>query len=476
MNRRQFLQAAALAAPVAAIGAPPAAEIIRLYGPTARFEGSAAMDRPKISTQWTGVGSATWTVDVPQADDYEIALCYACGAPGSKLEAACGNSRAPAVTEVTHGFFTDPPGSTNPNLNNYERVAVPGGLRLTAGANEIRLRMTDPKPGEAMRLRSVELTPVSAKATLAEERRRALAARSSTDWMVKSGYGLMFHWTGQSQPRHGPQKSYPDAVDAFPVEAFVEMVQETGAGHVLFTLNHAQPHCPAPIEAWEKYHPGLTTNRDLLGELSRALHKAGIRFLLYINSPTFGMLRRIEPGQSVPGSAERYVTMHTEVLDEIGKRYTDNLDGYWFDSWYQSFERYPDVRQDRIFQACKSGNPARATAFNFWILPVGTDWQEYWAGEMGSPGKPATSRYIEAGAGRGLQHQSLLYLDAPWVHSKPETEMEPPHFGADALTRYVQACMEKQGVVTVNLGIYQGGSIGPAAREIMSQVRRSVRV
>ena len=125
--------------------------------------------------------------------------------------------------------------------------------------------------------------------------------------MVKSGYGLMFHWTGQSQPRRGPQKSYREAVDAFPVSAFVEMVQETGAGHVLFTLNHALPHCPAPIRAWEKVHPGLTTERDLLGELAGALQKAGVRFMIYINSPQFGLLKQSGPGAFLPGvSAERY--------------------------------------------------------------------------------------------------------------------------------------------------------------------------
>jgi hypothetical protein len=378
---------------------------------------------------------------------------------------------------MTRGFFTDAPGSTTRNLTNYERVPVEGCIHLAEGPNEVVLRMTEAKPSEALRLRSLELTPVSAKATLAEERTRALAARSPTDWMVKSGYGLMFHWTGRSQPRHGPQKPYREAVDAFPLAGFVEMAQETGAGHVLFTLNHALPHCPAPIRSWEKYHRGLTTERDLLGELAGALREAGLRFMVYINSPRFGMPEHIQPGEFLAGvTADRYVEMHCEVLEEIGQRYGDKLDGYWFDSWYQSFEQYPAVRQDRIFEACKAGNPARTTAFNFWILPVCTDWQEYWAGEMGSPGRPATSRYIEAGAGHGLQHQSLLYLDAPWVHSRPESEMEPPRFTAEVLADYIRACMERQGVVTVNLGIFQDGTIGPEARRIMRQVRRSVRV
>ena len=94
---------------------------------------------------------------------------------------------------------------------------------------------------------------------------------------------------------------------------------------------------------------------------------------------------------------------------------------------------------------------------------------------MGEPQRPAAARRIEAGAGRGPQHQSLLYLDAPWVHSMPDTEMEPPRFTAEKLIAYIRDSMSRQGVVTVNLGIYQEGNIGPQARRIMSAVRDASR-
>jgi hypothetical protein len=53
--------------------------------------------------------------------------------------------------------------------------------------------------------------------------------------------------------------------------------------------------------------------------------------------------------------------------------------------------------------------------------------------------------------------------------------MEPPRFSAEDLSNYVQSCMQNQGVVTVNLGVYQEASIGPQARELMWSVRRTVR-
>jgi len=470
VNRRTFAKVAVggfLAGPRASSEVPP--RIIRAYATHAQLEGSVTFDGPKVNARWSGPGSATWMIDVPRAEEYEVALCFACPEPGSRLVLSSGNNRIETTTHSTSGFYADP-------ANNFERVEWGESLRLQSGRIDLALRLAAVRGNGSMWLRSVELTPVSAKPLREAEDRRARGARSSTDWFVKSGYGVMFHWTAQSKPRNGPPKTYAEAVRDFPVKDFVETVQGTGAGHVLFTVNHAIPHCPAPIAAWEKYHPGLTTSRDLLGELADALSKVNIRFLMYINSPRLGRLTNVGSGEFSPDMTDsRYVDMHCEILDEIGRRYGHKLDGYWFDSWYQSFEHFPGIRQDRIFDACKIGNRDRISAFNFWILPVCTPWQEYWAGEVGAPGPPATSRYIERGAGAGLQFQSLLYLDAPWVHSSLDSEMEPPRFSSEVLTGYVQSCMQKQGVVTVNLGIYQDGTIGSQTRELMGSVRRKIR-
>jgi hypothetical protein len=53
--------------------------------------------------------------------------------------------------------------------------------------------------------------------------------------------------------------------------------------------------------------------------------------------------------------------------------------------------------------------------------------------------------------------------------------MEPPRFSDEVLASYVQSCMQNQGAVTVNLGIYQDASVGPQARQLMRSVRRKIR-
>jgi hypothetical protein len=126
------------------------------------------------------------------------------------------------------------------------------------------------------------------------------------------------------------RKPYPEAVNAFEVDAFAKLVGEMGAAYVIFTLNHAHPHCPAPIQSWEAIHPGWTTKRDLIGDIEGALEKRGIRLILYINSPVLTNFGKTgETGlYELTFSEEQFTEIHKNVLSEIGSRYGEKLAGY----------------------------------------------------------------------------------------------------------------------------------------------------
>jgi len=206
MNRREFLNAAAAAA--VPFGSSEAPRPIRFYGRTATLEGAAELDRLRIYIRWLGDGAATWSMNSEKTEDYQVSVCYASGAAGSQLTVACGRSSVRGAMVVTKGLYDDP-------LTNYERISFDGVIRLQARANQVRLQLSAPQRAEAMRVRGIELTPVSSLKAIAGDPARAVKARSSTDWLVKSGYGLMFHWTSHSQPRNGPQLPYKEAVERF---------------------------------------------------------------------------------------------------------------------------------------------------------------------------------------------------------------------------------------------------------------------
>jgi hypothetical protein len=460
---------------------PPATEplihgltpYMRLYGATATaIEGNAKLDNLKISVDCKDSSRIKWNITAQEAGEYDLFISSAVPSPGFKLEVSSGLNVVKADLKLNEGVYR-PDGEW---FFNFEKSRLDGRLHLTRGVNPVTLQLSGAEKDQGVRFRCLEVLPVSARAGITAAEANARADRASTDWFVKAGYGAMFHWTDFTQPREGTKKLYPDAVDGFDVNAFASLLEEMGAGYVVFTLNHAHPHCPAPIHAWEAVHPGWTTKRDLIGDIAGALEKRGIRLILYINSP--GLTNFGKTGETglyeLTFSEEQFTEIHKNVLSEIGSRYGEKLAGYWFDSWYQSLAAYPDVPIEAIYRYCKVGNSGRITAFNFWIFPVLTPWQDYWAGELNALQNPFESRYIQRGAGTGFQAHGMVSMLESWVHSETGP-IPPPQFSAEDLIAHVKANMEHQAVTTINIGIYQDGTTEQSSLDAMRQLRRAIR-
>ena len=260
------------------------------------------------------------------------------------------------------------------------------------------------------------------------------------------------------------------SVNEFDVEKFANMVEETGAGYVLFTIGHAESYCPAPIKSWEKIHPGQTTQRDLIEEIANALNKRGVRLLCYLHGPlTFKFSRNpTEENHQV------FVDNFTDILTEMGNRYKDKIAGYWFDSWYHIFENYPAVPFEEFYKATKVGNNYRIICLNPWIYPDVTPWQDYWSGEVQDPIGIPENGYMKNGPAPNLPYQALLTMEKHlWVQTT--TPIADPKFSPELLSSYIRDCMENGGAVTINLAIYQDGTVGEKALDVMKAVKKIIR-
>jgi hypothetical protein len=72
-----------------------------------------------------------------------------------------------------------------------------------------------------------------------------------------------------------------------------------------------------------------------------------------------------------------------------------------------------------------------------------------------------------------LRYQALLIMEPYWVQQRP---VHPdPRFKATELSKYIRDCMVNGGAVTINLGIFQDGTVGEKALDVMKQVRKTVR-
>ena len=61
-----------------------------------------------------------------------------------------------------------------------------------------------------------------------------------------------------------------------------------------------------------------------------------------------------------------------------------------------------------------------------------------------------------------------------WVHSEAGP-IPPPQFSTEDLIAHVKANMEHQAVTTINIGVYQDGTIEQSSLDMMRQLRRSIR-
>jgi hypothetical protein len=68
----------------------------------------------------------------------------------------------------------------------------------------------------------------------------------------------------------------------------------------------------------------------------------------------------------------------------------------------------------------------------------------------------------------------MLSMLPSWVHSEAGP-IPPPQFSAEDLIAYVKANMEHQAVTTINIGIYQDGTIEQSSLDMMRQLRRAIR-
>ena len=419
---------------------------------------------------WSGNSSLVWEVEVPENDEYEVYLTanVTDSGDGSTITIEAGDKQADFTIIKTSGPF---PGGENfriPEKLNFERKKLSGTIPLKAGKQIITVSTSGFETEEVLfHLRGIELLPVSKKEMIAAEEARAISARASFDWMAETGYGLMFHWTSRTPQRDGSRKSFEDAVNDFDVEKFVNMVAETGAGYVIFPIGHAESYCPAPIESWERVHPGQTTQRDLIEELANALNAKDIRLICYINGPlAFNYPKRVA---ITPEIVETVVANFNAILPELGMRYKNKIAGYWFDTMILK------IPFEEFFKAAKVGNKDRIICLNAFYWQEVSPWQDYWAGEVQHPIAPPVNGYMENGICPNLPYHVLLTMEKfSWGVGRGG-KIQDPKFTSEELSSYIKACMENGGAITVNLGIYQDGTVGEKALEVMRGVKSEIR-
>ncbi len=443
-------------------------------------------ERPKrfwVENWRTPDDAFVWTIHSPQAAEYSASLVAVscpkavvnCAEPSSpvKLELTAGTSRLTHWLEYRN---TSPEGQ-------WMREKVQGVLQLPAGASQITLRAAQKPAKGAMNLAlySLELAKPETRTILAK---KAEGLRSSPQWMADAQYGLMFTWTTRTQPRQGKAKPYCQAVKDFDVQAFADMVAETGAGFIVFVTTWADHYFPAPIKAIDRILPGRTCDRDLLMDLADALERRGIKLVVYYHCGHGDKQWWARTGFEKADKTEFFANW-CAIVSEIGQRYGKKMAGFWFDDGFAVY--YPVTAPwEQMTRAAKIDNPDRLVAYNSWIWPKATDFQDYFCGESedltegritGEGFLPVGGSGIFTGGPQSGLQGNLCARNEPgdWCHTIADSEIPAPLHSAEYMIEKFKQCIARRNVPVINLQVYQDGTASPAALAEFAAIRQAIK-
>jgi hypothetical protein len=296
------------------------------------------------------------------------------------------------------------------------------------------------------------------------------------DWMQKGPFGLMVHWSEATAPRPGEPviEDWNEKVDAFPVEKFCDEIAATGAGWLIFPIGHSSSsgvYC-SPNAVIEDLIPGHCSNRDLFKEIAEGITQRGMRMIAYISSSCSGEpLRKALGWYESETDKSAFQKRYAKVIREWSEQMGPLVSGWWFDGSYEGTRtdfKYGNERYEGSGwgEAVRAGNAESVYCLN----PGSNTFQyciedeDYLAGETGDlrvrPGRPLVG---------DKQWHALVWIDCFWQVTEPGEAVPAPKFFDPELHGYLKRCHDNKGAVTLNIGIYQDGSL---AEQTVAQVTR----
>lgn len=183
---------------------------------------------------------------------------------------------------------------------------------------------------------------LTAKATVLTE-----AQKPSAEVFQSMRYGLFTHMVYNrtiSPDGSHSHKSLDEFANGIDVKAYAEQVKSIGVEYVIFTAWHFAMYNLGPNAALEKWLPGHTAKRDVIGELADALNERGIKLIIYAHPNDGHDLKKeeqervgfIQPKPRVSQLMPKFNDFINEVYAELAVRYSKkpNVLGFWWDSWY----------------------------------------------------------------------------------------------------------------------------------------------
>jgi len=449
----------------------------------------------------------TWSVDVPETADYLVAIQYT----GKNFRSDANKGQSPDRTVELRANGKVLSAELNP-LTKYNEATKVAGTRLwfdgqiplKEGKNTLTFhfsKISDTQVEAAKKELKNGLLKKSSKSIGIKEialvrpevwnamKQRAQELKPDLSWMREGKYGLFIHWSSGTYPLFGSKPArhnYEWGVNTFDVEAFADMVSETGASWVTFTTCHGGEIFPAPIKMRENLIPGTTTERDLIADLAEALNKRDIKLLLYYNMSPRGKFAIKLGADKNPEKWFRYLI---DFARAVSLRYGTSIAGWgYIDSSVSAYEL--NMPWEKYYRAMKAGNPDAVVAISSHWWAQYSPFNDLQTGDSGrSLNAPLDKRLFEKG-GRyeGLQEHSSFVLDGAWIPQEPyngvirrdSNTREGPVFSEEEYIEYFKQMDEADVPLTVNILITQDVTreqpfVNPKSLELMKKIEMELK-
>lgn len=292
-------------------------------------------------------------------------------------------------------------------------------------------------------------------------------AQDRAAWMAKGHWGVMTHYLADWQARANHLtmnvEEWNKLVDGFDVEVIASQLKDAGASWYQISIGQNSGYYLAPNATYDRLTgvtPGKCSRRDLVADLYEALHKRGIRLLVYLPSGAPGADKGADAAlewRNGPVPNREFQRKWEQVIREWSVRWGKKVEGWWFDGCYfpNTMYRSPEGPNFASFAAAaRAGNPEAALAFNpgvvYRMLSL-TPQEDFTAGEIDKP-EQVTIRRADGGKVDGVRIHMLSYLGTTWG-------MGTPRFTAEQVIGFTRKVTDAGGAVTWDAPVEMNGAL-----------------
>ena len=182
---------------------------------------------------------------------------------------------------------------------------------------------------------------------------------------MKYGFFVHYVWGGEAYSatvnKDGSKPAgIDDFADRFDAEGFAKDLSSMGVEYVLFTAWHANMNLLYPSKVMDKWLPGHTSKRDLIGDMIKACKAKGIHVLLYTHprdGHDFMAGDQAKTGWAESGSPnpdwekfdkQKWNDFINDVYGDLVERYGNDILGLYLDEGSGAADSYKVVDYPRL--------------------------------------------------------------------------------------------------------------------------------